>query len=246
MGNENLARLAAKVAALLAKAEATDYEPERDALLAKASALQFKYTIDQAMIEEVVGRSQQRYEQVIRAEFCTERNTPLIKAKRELINVIAENHRCEAVLLMPGRRAVVVVGFESDVQFVTMMFNSLCLQMQNALVQAEGSVSKEERSSFRVSFAHGYVLRLYHRFQEISKQQREEARKTTGAELALYSRAVEVQNALHNYFELTKRASYPTDQRSHAAGRQAGYQAGGEADLGAGNRLGTSEQRALG
>src|SRR5919198_2457620 len=91
--------MAQTIQALLAKAEsaaALGNEHERDAFVEKATSLQLKYAISDAM----AARSGARVKQDIKwRDFCTESNTPLIKAKRILINSIATHHRGKAVMM---------------------------------------------------------------------------------------------------------------------------------------------------
>ena len=241
---------AAKIAALLAKAESTTSEAERDALIEKATALQLKYVIDSAMLGVAQAGQRPKPEEIISAKFCEERNTPLIKAKRELINGIALTNRCRP-LIGVGRAYIIVYGFESDVQFVQGLYNALIIHMQRSLAEEErragfGTVrgGRKELAAFRVSFAHAYARRIYARLLEIQKSQAQQAdNETPGAALALRDRGAEVARYVK---PLSGRAStYPSGANANAAGAVAGSSAADRADLGR-KRVGEANRPAIG
>jgi hypothetical protein len=153
-------RMAAKIAALLASAETAakdGNETLRDQYLGKASALQLKYAITDAMLK------QEDQERILYQDFCRESNTPLIKAKRELIAGLTSLYRGKAhmgvelkkdnegnILWRNGRpmynkRAYVrVYAHESDLQFISMMYTSLILQMQTMMATDEKKAIRVE------------------------------------------------------------------------------------------------------
>lgn len=229
------------IVALLAKAERTTNEHERDAYLAKAQALQTKYAIEQSMLD--AARPQQEREAIVRARFCQERNTPLIKAKRQLVLWLAEVNN-GFVIMGPSRSYLEVTAHQSDLVMIQHMYASLLLQMQRAMQRAE------ERwevvgplAGWRVSYAHGYVRRVGVRLVEAKRaQQADTASTTPGTALVLVNRAeLAKRNAEDGYGELRKARKMPiSDHNEH--GRYAGNRDGRNADLG-GDRIGTSTTR---
>lgn len=229
---------------LLAKAESTTPE-EAEALIAKAQDLATKYAIEQSIIEQARAASGQAPQEGFkRIRLCTERNTKLIKAKRELVQWLGQVNNC--FLVLGHRRAYMeVTGHESDVIMLEHMFASLLLQMQRAMGQAEGrGEAVGPLEGWRVSFAHGYVRRVGNRL--IQAKDRVTATEGTGTDLVLRNRAQVAKAHAEEYYAdtLKKGRKIPTND-SNPWGRYAGDQAGYSADLG-GERVGTSNRKEIG
>jgi len=252
------AQAARRIAALLALAEDAakqGNEAARDTYIEKASALQLQYVIDNAMLADV---SQRASDVVITEDFCTESNTPLIKAKRILINNIALHARGTAVMMpelkrdkngdvvwkngkpVYDRRAKIRVwAHESDMAFIRTLYTSLLLQMQTMMAADEraastGTFGDSMPQAWRVSYAHGWVARVASRLREI-KMRQEQASQTRepGTALVLRDRSLVVQEAQTNAVGRTRKTGYKIHD-TNAAGKAAGYVAGGHADLGQG------------
>lgn len=265
MGEEiNRAKLAAKIQALLAQAEgeaAAGNEGARDTFLQKAAALQLKYAIDDAML--AVGA--QDKDELVYADFCTESNTPLIKAKRELINGVATHNRGKAVMMgeyRPStskravggwkydRRAKIrVYAHQSDLDFITMLYNSLILQMQTMMAHDEGRWlaaldGPQGVQAWRVSYAYGWVRRVVGRIAEAKRHNEAQAEAgTPGTALVLRDRDAIVQAHVTDLFGQLKSAKYRVDDNS-AEGHAAGRRAAERADLGQ-TRVNSSRTRAI-
>lgn len=240
---------ARRIQALLAMAEeaaAKGNEALRDTYLEKAAALQLKYAIDEATL----ASKGQATEGIIYSDFCQESNTPLVKAKRELIASLVSLYRGKAVMMpvlkrdasgelrlkngkpMWDRRGFVrVYAYESDLRFITMLYTSLVLQMQTMMAADERREGTAERG-WRVSYAHAWVSRVYNRLKiDKAFQEREHRSAEPGTALVLRSRE---QNVLDHYTQQhprVRKASYRTGD-SNTAGRAAGWAAGERADLG--------------
>lgn len=241
------AKLAAKIQALLAQAEgeaAAGNEAARDTFLDKAAALQLKYAIDDAML--AAGADDK--DELAQADFCTESNTPLIKAKRELINGLAHWNRGKAVMMGEwkqtkggsrkyDRRAKIrVFAHQSDLDFITMLYNSLILQMQTMMAaderQAQYRSSWRATAAWRVSYAYGWVRRVVGRIAEAARRNEAQAEAgTPGTALVLVDRTALVQAHVDGLFGKLKSAKYRIDDKS-ADGRAAGRAAAERADLG--------------
>lgn len=240
------AKLAAKIQALLAQAEgeaAAGNEAARDTFLDKASALQLKYAIDDAVLK---ATGAQGTDELTYADFCTESNTPLIKAKRQLVNAIAELHRGRAVMmgeLRPkrdggtkwDRRAKVrVYAHQSDLDFITALYNSLIIQMQTMMAADERSINRAVTTiaAWRVSYAYGWVARVIGRIQEAKRRNEAEADTSQpGTALVLRDRTALVDKHVADLFPKLGKAGYRIDDKS-ADGRAAGRRAAEQADIG--------------
>lgn len=245
-------RMARIIQGLLASAEVAagrGDEGARDEALAKASALQLKFAIDDAML--AVGT--QSKEGISEADFCTESNTPLIKAKRILINGLATWNRGKAIMMgeMKDKRGggkrwdkrakVRVYAHASDLQFITMLYSSLLLQMQTMMANDERKIldsyypparPSAAMASWRVSYAYGWVDRVLGRIAEAAR--RNEAQAETGqpgTALVLRDRTQLVHDHVAGKFGNLKKTSYRHDDKDEA-GRRAGRAAAERADLG--------------
>ena len=236
---------ARRIQALLALAEdaaKNNNEELRDTYLDKASALQLKFAVSEAML-----RTEDR-EGIEEAEFCRESNTPLIKAKRILINELASLNRGSAVMMSEyqptkndgiklNRRAYIrVYAHRSDLDFVRMMYTSLLLQMQTMMATDERLEAFRSgwkvTNAWRVSYAYGWVGRVVARLREA--KERQEAAETAsepGTALVLADRqALVVKHFEANVGSLRKHK--PRHDDNDASGRVAGRAAGDRADLG--------------
>lgn len=189
-------RMAKIIQDLLAQAELASKrndETARDEALAKAAALQLKFAIDDAML----AAGAEDKDELAQADFCTESNTPLIKAKRELINGVAQFNRGKAVMMGEwkpkkggGRRydrraKVTVFAHQSDLDFITMLYNSLILQMQTMMASDEAHTRRYGYppaagwQAWRVSYAYGWVRRVVGRIAEAKRHNEAQAEAST-------------------------------------------------------------------
>lgn len=256
-------KLAARIQALLAQAEgeaAIGNEAARDAFLEKASALQLKYAIDDAMLK---ATGAQGTDELTHADFCTESNTPLIKAKRQLIAGVAMYNRGHAIMMgewqdklrSSGRKwnhraKVRVFAHQSDLDFITMLYNSLIIQMQRVMARDEEQFRryrmppKEGWQAWRVSYAYGWVGRVVDRIMEAKWRNEAKAEVTQpGTSLVLRDRSALVEAHVAEIFPKLRKANYRKDDHSED-GRKAGRVAAEEADIG-GKKVGNGAQYRL-
>lgn len=255
MTDQGHAKLATKIQALLAQAEgeaAAGNEAARDTFLEKAAALQLKYAIDDAMLS--IGA--QSKDELAYADFCTESNTPLIKAKRILINGLAAYNRGKAMMLGESRQKkdggwrwdnrakVRVYAHQSDLDFITMLYNSLILQMQSMMAVDErrelangipsGPVghTPTNRQAWRVSYAYGWVDRVLLRINWAAQRNEQRAEDSQpGTALVLRDRTQLVKDHVNELFPKIRKTSYRHDDHD-PNGRRAGRVAAEKADLG--------------
>jgi hypothetical protein len=141
-----------RVRALLAQAESTSYPAEAEAFTAKAHELMTRHAIDVTMVEGTASG----WITAVRIPI----DDPYVDAKSLLLHCVAENSRCRAVF--HGRYAMsTLIGARGDLAAVQLLFTSLLLQAQQALL-AEGDAvavgarqrSRSYRASFLAAFAH--------------------------------------------------------------------------------------------
>ena len=118
-----------RVRALLSQAESTTYPAEAEAFTAKAHALMTRHAIHAALLDQSVGDG---WTTALRIPI----EDPYVDSKSLLLHVVAEHSRCRAVV--HARYAMcTVVGANGDVFATELLFTSLLLQAQQALL-AEG------------------------------------------------------------------------------------------------------------
>lgn len=244
-------KIADKIQKLLALAEAeakAGNEAARDTLLEKASALQLKYAIADAMLAR---EGNQAADTITTQDFCQESNTPLIKAKREMIAGLASLYRGHAVLMgewrdckpskthangrkYDKRAKVRVYAHTSDLRFISQMYTSLITQMQTMMAADERSMQVHAGvAAWRVSYAYAWVRRVYSRLAAAGMAQVEaEDTSAPGTALVLADRQALVKQHVQEAFgRALGKAKFREDNHS-AAGHAAGRAAADRADLG--------------
>jgi hypothetical protein len=163
-------KMLARVRALLAKAEATEFADEAEALSAKAQALMVRYSLNEAVAAHDRGR----------ATVATSRrvwiDNPYVAAKVALVQGVAQANRCRTVWIK-GLGCVVAVGSETDLDLVELLSTSLLVQASRAMLLAgrRHAVTGQSRTkSFRQSFLIAYANRIGERLTETSSAVTEE------------------------------------------------------------------------
>lgn len=235
---------ARRIAAMLAQADSfakLGNNEARDHALTKAAELQHKYAIDQVLLEM---NAPQDTEEILFGDFCDEQNTPLVKAKRQLIAGLATLYRGDAVMFSrfdPVKRKVNhrayirVYAHSSDLSWITQLYTSLILQLQTEMAKDErlrvAATGKAGLAGWRVSYAHEWVRTVYARLWAIKKRGDLESAGTPGTALALVDKGDRVKEWVKDNLELGKAPKMPTSD-TNGAGRAAGRRAGERADLG--------------
>ncbi|MDQ6725142.1 MAG: DUF2786 domain-containing protein [Actinomycetota bacterium] len=150
------ARILERVRALLAKAESTTFPEEAEALSSKAQELMARHAIDEAMLGAGVGADDAP------GGVRLPVDDPYASAKSILLSEVASANRCSAVW-SKGLGFSTVLGFDSDVGFVEILYTSLLVQATSAMVAAGSRVDRAGRSrtrSFRQSFLLAYATRI--------------------------------------------------------------------------------------
>ena len=248
-------RIYDKIRALLAKAESTNYPDEAAVYTAKAQELIATHAIDIALLEEREGRGD-----VITRIIDIARPYP--KEKYLLLSGVARANNCRAILGVDLGEAMqrieegsfdsskgklaTVIGYESDIEAVELVFTSLLVQAVNEMLGHGVQINQwgENRTkSFRRSFLYQYAWRVADRLQEATETVREEAADSHGTALlpVLADRADAVDAALKEKFPNT---STLRTSVSNIDGVAAGDAAGKRADIGS-TRL-RSQQKTIG
>ena len=154
----------AKVRALLAKAESTPFDEEAELLSAKAQELITRYALDHLLQG---GASSADGGQQMRRLWL---DAPYIRAKADLVHVVAEANRCRSAFAASCDFSV-VVGSAHDIEAVELLVTSLLVQADAAMVRhSRQSGGRARTRSFRQSFLLGYAARIGERLGRATQQ----------------------------------------------------------------------------
>lgn len=201
----------------------------------KANELIEKYHIDQAMLEENTVSAEGVLVRELRIR------APYAKEKGSLLAVLAAHFGVEACLLPDRTRTgqisyakgttVEVVGFESDLDLMEMLFDSLLLQIDIDLPRARSFNPKEDLATFRASFLYGFATKIKERLAAIRRQTTQQAEES-GSGKALER----VLDARHSLVTALFKQRHPkikkTKAQSSGSGFDRGSYAAERADLG--------------
>ncbi|MCB5166021.1 DUF2786 domain-containing protein [Streptomyces bambusae] len=166
-----------RIRALLAKAEATPYPEEAEALSAKAQELIARHTVDEALL---AARGGTPARQPAACRIGVE--PPYEEAKAVLLDAVATANHCRAVWNGTFEFST-VVGFESDLEAVELLHTSLLVQGLAAMTRAEQAQrtgGRKRTKTFRQSFFLAYASRLGHRLEETAARTTEAADAESG------------------------------------------------------------------
>jgi len=166
-------KILARVRALLAKAEATDYPDEAEALSAKAQALMVRHSLREAVADHDRGRVS------VGAARRVWIDNPYVAAKVALVQAVAQANRCRTVWIR-DLGCVVTVGAETDLDLVDLLATSLLVQASRAMLVAGRRHEVRGRSrtkSFRLSFLVAYATRIGERLTSTSSSVTDELRR---------------------------------------------------------------------
>jgi hypothetical protein len=164
-------RMLSRIRALLAKAEATEYAEEAEALSARAQELMAKYSIDQALLAAESGRKDAPAGRRIAVD------NPYEAPKTSLLQAVAMANRCRVVWSKEVGLAT-VVGFEADLDAVELLFTSLLVQASAAMLHAgsrQDAYGRSRTRAFRQSFLVSYAIRIGERLSHAAEHATQEA-----------------------------------------------------------------------
>lgn len=211
----------ARVRALLAKAESTEFPQEAEALSARAQEMMARHSIDRALLAEEPGESEAASGRRLPVD------APYDEHKAVLLHEVAEANHCRAVWHQELGLCT-VMGFAGDVEAVDLMFTSLLVQAETAM-RASGAVrdrsGRAAGKAFRASFMSAFSVRVGERLVESARAAERAAQAETGTDLVpvFAAREREVERAVAEAFgELTySRVRGPYSEDGWVEGRAA-------------------------
>ncbi|PRH78323.1 aromatic acid decarboxylase [Streptomyces solincola] len=149
-------RMLVRIRALLAKAEATGYPEEAEALTAKAQELMARHSLDEAALAARTHAEEGPEAVRIGVE------PPYETSKAILLDAVARANRCRTVWNEAFGFST-VVGFGPDLEVAELLYTSLLVQGMAAMTRAEGEQragGRKRTKTFRQSFLLSYAHRL--------------------------------------------------------------------------------------
>lgn len=221
--------LKAKIAGLLAKAERTDNEHERDAFNAKAEHLMLKYGIEQA---ELQAAGKVKAEEIIEVKLPFTGIYAVIMPDftHSVAKALGNLTVLQAKSWDGKTRYAYVIGHKSDVEAAQVLIASLQLQAQSSMKRwwktfddktwMSNMEQYKARRQFMMSFGYGAADRIR------SERRTEEATVSAGAALVLASK----QDLVNSYVQAAynpkaARGGVQGGMAGHSEGRAAGRQA---------------------
>ncbi|MEU6765379.1 DUF2786 domain-containing protein [Streptomyces sp. NPDC046853] len=149
-------RILTRIRALLAKAEATGFPEEAEALTAKAQELMARHTIDEALL------ASRTHAKDVPGACRIGVDAPYETAKAILLDAVATANRCRAVWNEAFGFST-LVGFEPDLEVVELLHTSLLVQGTAAMTKAEAGQragGRKRTKTFRQAFLLAYADRI--------------------------------------------------------------------------------------
>ncbi|MEV6486644.1 DUF2786 domain-containing protein [Streptomyces sp. NPDC051576] len=209
-----VSRMLTRIRALLAKAEATGFPEEAEALSAKAQELMARHSIDEALLDAQAPAKDAPGACRIGVE------APYEQAKAVLLDAVAGANHCRAVW-NDAFGFSTVVGFEGDLEVVELLYTSLLVQATTAMTRAEAAQragGRRRTKTFRQSFLAAYAHRIGTRLAEAAGTQ-----VTDDLLPVLATREVAVTDRVDEMFPET------TTTRLRGVSDEAGWTEGAEA-----------------
>lgn len=222
-------KMMARVEALLAKAESTEFPEERDSFIAKAQELMTKYAIEEASLRQGKSADEVTVEHI----QINMDQIKYTKALALLITAVAKAQNAYVVFTRKsgnqrGYAFCTIFGSPSALDLCAMLISSLHKQMEISLAKTpipEGVHGKTFRNNFVIAFAQEIHARLDQAKQETIRGETEKS-----AALVLMNEAERSEQAGRQFFWSIGKASGPTGRFS-PEGYRAGKQAGQNASL---------------
>jgi hypothetical protein len=216
-------RVLARVRALLAKAESTDFPAEAETFTAGAQALMARHSIDHALLA-AAGRAPSDRPTGRRVGI----DNPYESPKAILLDAVASANRCRSVWSKNLGYAT-VVGFPTDLDHVEVLFTSLLVQATTSATRDGSRTDRYGRSrtrAYRQSFLLSYATRIRERLHEATDQQTTAAAAESGGSNllpVLASRSQAVDDAAEQMFpeQTMHSAGGAWDHEGWASGRAA-------------------------
>jgi hypothetical protein len=159
-------RMLGRIRALLAKAESTEYPEEAEAFTAKAQQMMAQHSIDEALL--AAGAPSKHAPAALRIGV----DNPYEGPKAMLLDAVADANRCRVVWAKEFGFCT-IIGFDSDLDAVELLYTSLLVQGTSAMSRA-GSRRHQNGAprtkAFRQSFLVAYAARIRERLAAATAQ----------------------------------------------------------------------------
>jgi hypothetical protein len=219
-GSDADERIFGKIRALLAKAESTEFPEEAEALSARAQELMARHSIDHALLAAQSGNKDKPAARRLPVD------NPYESPKATLLHAVAQANHCRSVWQKTIGMST-VIGFPSDLDAVELLYTSLLVQANSAMLRQGAKKDAYGRSrtrAFRQSFLVAYAYRIGVRLsQATGHAEQEAAAAAPGKDLVpvLKERHEAVDHAVDELFGdglVHDRGSRATDREGWASG----------------------------
>jgi hypothetical protein len=221
-----------RIKKLLALAERGATEEERDAFNAKATALMVQWGIEDAMLNTADKADEKITTRLFRVDVPKAYSYEYAKIGIQIANALGAQGLYQKKA--DGSTECYVIGFESDLERIGMLIQSLSLQATMAMAswwRINGNLysTASMRWKAKKSFISGFAAGLKVKLATVVRQTVSEAGH--GAELVLVDRSKQVDRWAQENIRIgaARARSY------HVSGHAAGAAAGRQADIGQGS-----------
>lgn len=226
-------KLLAKVRALLAKAQSTDYPAEAETYSAKAEALVAEYGITQAQLQAESAKTGR----IRVTTMVIPMDNPYSAQKATLLGCIGNALGVKVISSQYANSSTViratVLGFPTDLERVELLYTSLLLQAARQLRHQYPPDPVGNVAAYRRRWFSGFAYAVQMRLAEIERHAAEQAQQHTpsgvpSTALVLRDRSALIEQAYTETYGNLKARATPT---TSGPGFHRGLQAGARADL---------------
>lgn len=212
-------RQLARVRALLAKAESTEYAEEAEALSAKAQELITRHALD-----HLLQRAAHADEDLPVSTRRIWIDAPYVMPKAMLLDEVAGANRCRSVLCEdPG--FTTIVGEPADLDAVEVLATSLLVQANSAMLRCgrqRDHWGNSTTTSFRRSFLMSYALRVGERLRSANADAADQTGRSDLLLPVLRRQSERVDDAYAELFpDVVGKRTTMSNHQGWAAGRAA-------------------------
>lgn len=195
--SEEKAKRLARVRALLAKAEATSFDEEAEALSAKAQELISRHALERLLQEDTAATASEGPS--VRRIWL---DAPYVLSKATLVDAVSRANRCRCVV-SEALAVCSVVGDSSDLESVELLSTSLLVQANRSMLRHGRHLDHRGVSrtrSFRQSFLMSFAIRIGQRLQEVNQEAIRATERGTDLVPVLRNQEQRVEEAFETMF----------------------------------------------